>query len=143
MQKTLHLDHCKICSHQLLLIALSHYMPWFTAIQNALQWFHCISTAIPLGLFAVYTEGNNIQSPNNNIVLFQFCRAWQFSSDTTPNFVFDINSLIFRFSIDVSFIPVSYLQHGQNKQNLKLVTQGVFINKSGSVATSQSRFQFL
>ena len=46
MQKTLHLDHCKICSHQLLLIALSHYMPWFTAIENALQWFHCNSTAI-------------------------------------------------------------------------------------------------
>ena len=59
-----------------------------------------------------------------NMVLFQFWWTWQFPGDATPNFICDSNFPIFRLSIDVSFIPVSYLQHGQNRQNLKLVTQG-------------------
>ena len=43
--------------YQLLLIAVSHcngLLQWFTAIQHAMQWFHCNSNANPLRLFAVY-----------------------------------------------------------------------------------------
>ena len=54
LQKFLHSDHCKICNYLLLLIAVSHYMPWFTAIQNELQWFHCNSTAIICSVLDLY-----------------------------------------------------------------------------------------
>ena len=58
-----------------------------------------------------------------NMLLFQFWWPWQFPVDATPNFTCDSNFLMFRLSHDTSFIPVSYLQHGQNSQNVNLVTR--------------------
>ena len=53
-----------------------------------------------------------------------------------PNFTLDSNLPIIRLSNDVSFIPVSYLKHGQKSQNVKLVPWGVPKLILGSAHTS-------
>ena len=40
------------------------------------------------------------------------------------NFISDSNSPIIRLSNNVSFIPLSYLNHGQKSQNIKLIPRG-------------------
>ena len=46
-----------------------------------------------------------------------------FSGDTMPNYIGDSNFPMFRLSNDISFIPVSYLQHDKTSQNVNLVTR--------------------
>ena len=59
------------------------------------------------------------------VVFFSSDGTGNFSGNAMPKFIPDSNFPIIRLFNDVSFIPVTYLKHGQNSQNIKLVLWGV------------------